>query len=237
MEFEQYFNLGTREVPLLRWLYILCFPLAKLFAWLRLSPFAITTLSNIMIIASLYFLLSDLPWLFALGWLSGLILDICDGMVARINNLSSANGSFYDHFSDQIKIVLICIVLFVKYDGLYIQIVSVLIGVLFLLLGNVNQTIAHRSFRLSSSPRERKESDNNQDQEESRVTFVRGVYASLFLMYGNTMLYFIPVGFGEITASVFTTFFLIILVKSIFMSVYRLIKLNSEFTIHGVKWK
>ena len=104
-DYLKFFNNATKTVPILKFLYIINIPLVKLLIHLKLTPFTISTISNLLAFLALLALFFEYnPIIFSILWIMSLFFDIADGIVARKTSSSSANGSFYDHFSDQIKV-------------------------------------------------------------------------------------------------------------------------------------
>ena len=143
-------NRATREVPLLHLLYLTCIPLSKACVRLRLSPTMISHGSNALAMLAVAALAwSDKPWLFPLLWIAALYLDIADGIVARVTNTATASGSFYDHMSDQVKVILVFLAAGLRYESTNVWILSFLVSAGFLFMNLVNQILALRTLRLS----------------------------------------------------------------------------------------
>ena len=146
--YVEYFNRATKDVPLLYALYFLCIPLAKLLRTLGLSPTWITHLSNLLALAAICALVwASNPWWFPLLWFLALCFDIADGVVARASKSASASGSFYDHISDQVKIIGLFFAVGARYDDPRIWIMAYAINSAFLLAAVVNPAIDWRGRR------------------------------------------------------------------------------------------
>jgi hypothetical protein len=106
IDWSSFYNKATDTVPLLKFLYFISIPVAKILVKTNLTPTHITHMSNLSSLLSLYFLYSSNNLLFFIFQLLALVFDICDGMIARAKKLSTVFGSFYDHFSDFLKVIL-----------------------------------------------------------------------------------------------------------------------------------
>ena len=97
----------------------ICFPISKLFATYKISPNLITVLSFILIIISCSFLLRGNLILFSLTFIFSILLDFCDGQVARILKKSNDTKFDFDHLSDIIKISIIYLTFGILFDEFY----------------------------------------------------------------------------------------------------------------------
>lgn len=92
---KESFNEAGSDIPFLNFLYLLSIPLSIVFIKLKFKPDTITTFSNISAFVSFYFILFENNFLlFSLLWLFALMLDICDGIVARKTKQQTPQGSF-----------------------------------------------------------------------------------------------------------------------------------------------
>ena len=94
----------------------ICFPISKLFATYKISPNLITVLSFILIIISCSFLLRGNLILFSLTFIFSILLDFCDGQVARILKKSNDTKFNFDHLSDIIKVSIIYLTFGILFD-------------------------------------------------------------------------------------------------------------------------
>jgi phosphatidylglycerophosphate synthase len=254
-EYRRNLNVATRQVPLLYALYFLCIPLAKLFVRLGLSPNAITHMSNSLAacsIAALIWIAN--PWVFPILWLAALMFDIADGIVARTTRSASARGSFFDHMSDQVKVIGLFLGAGLRYDTTETWAATYVVCATFLLLGLINQNRAVRALRLaagtaSSTPAASGAANENLGsgwrgtlrtfmRSRPRLrTFVLGVYSSLFLMYGNSMLWVLPLSFGREAAFGSLLFFWLVTLYSLAGSIRATGAINDQLTAARIPWK
>lgn len=76
------------------------------------TPNVITTYSLICGLASVYFLSHGRPWLFAGLYAASYVFDCLDGQYARKYKMTSAFGDLYDHATDIVVYLLICVVVY-----------------------------------------------------------------------------------------------------------------------------
>ena len=85
----------------------LALPISKIFIKFKFSPNFISVLSFILMIISCFFIIEENFMMFLLTFISSIILDFCDGQVARISNKINQSKFNLDHFFDIIKISFI----------------------------------------------------------------------------------------------------------------------------------
>jgi phosphatidylglycerophosphate synthase len=253
----EYFNRATKDVPLLYVLYFMCIPLAKALRFIGATPTQVTHLSNVFALAAVGSLvwISD-PWWFPALWVAALCFDVADGMVARANASSSASGSFYDHVSDQVKIVGLFLAVGLRYDDSAIWVLTYLLNAAFLLSAVINQVIAHRRFRLSVKLSDEivpPEKDNGASYVKLESVadrlrallrrwprtkrLVRGVYLSIFSVYGNSMLLLVPLSFGKNAALLTMLFFSLVMARSLWILFRAVYQVNQQLSRNAVPWK
>lgn len=255
--FIQGFNPATRSVPLLYFLYLSTVPLAKLLIACRIKPNSITTLSNLTAIVGLVFLVQGASaWFFPMAWMLALFLDIADGIVARVTGQSSAQGSFYDHMSDQVKVIALFLCVALRYDEYWVWIVAFAVNGLFMFYAVVNHVCYARTLLLNRATPEvveqpmggQQDSPIRDKTERGSVKlffdrypfakkFVLGVYASLFVMYGNSMLLLLPVSAGQEWAIAAMIFFGLVTFRSLIEVVRNTIKINQTLAKDKISWK
>lgn len=255
--FIQGFNPATRSVPLLYFLYLSTVPLAKLLIVCRIKPNSITTLSNLTAIVALVFLVQGASaWLFPMAWMLALFLDIADGIVARVTGQSSAQGSFYDHMSDQVKVIALFLCVALHYDEYAVWIVAFAVNGLFMFYGVVNQFCSVRTLLLNrvapvavqQPMRSQQDSEISYQTERGSVKlffdrypfakkFALGVYASLFVMYGNCMILLLPVSMGREWAVTSMLLFGMVTFRSLVEVVRNTIKLNKQIAQVKASWR
>jgi phosphatidylglycerophosphate synthase len=104
-------------------MYRLAYPFAVLLNRLRISPDQITTLSllsAIMAFAALA-LHASAAW-FCLFWGLAVLLDFCDGTVARMSSRIATRAFRYDHMSDIFKMGLVVVGVAIRFDAPFLWI-------------------------------------------------------------------------------------------------------------------
>jgi len=124
-------------------MYRSAYPFAVLLKNLRLSPNLITTLAVIFSILAFAALAFDEGWAwFSVFWGVTVLLDFCDGTVARMTNQVSKQAFRYDHMSDLFKIFLLFLGTGVRYDTGLVWMVSITVLFLFMYFMILNHDIA-----------------------------------------------------------------------------------------------
>lgn len=252
-QYRAHLNQATREVPLLYALYVLCIPMSKVLIRFGVSPTVITHFSNLLaIIAVAALVWAPNPWWFPALWTLSLFFDIADGIVARATKRSSAVGSFYDHVSDQVKVILLFFGAGLRYDESLIWILSYFAGTTFLLVAVVNQISAHRAFRVSvhraePAPAPAPAPVDAHGLRQVLRSYLRrhprlrsllwGTYLSIFAMYGNSMLLVLPLSFGREWAVVGSVLFWIVAARSLIVVLRFAHRTNRQLADLGIRWK
>jgi hypothetical protein len=212
------FNPIVESIFLLKIMYIISFPLAKIFARFNINPNTITTISNISIVVALYFLYIENIVSFICFWMLAEIFDICDGTVARLTNKSSESGAFYDHFSDQVKIFLFFIAISLYFDDNLITYISFLSAGIFLLYIDISKRI--EIFKLKY-PQNQKKNKN----ELYKTSILRQIYNHIFLIHGHTMVLIPFMAVSKEFAMYGLVLFLFIAVKNFLGALRQMIRL------------
>ena len=96
------------ENPVIWFFYRVSYPLALLFWRLHIRANFVSGLSVAAAVsAALLLVVSQNIVLFALTWIISILLDFCDGMVARMSGSANTSAFKLDHFLDLIKFSLI----------------------------------------------------------------------------------------------------------------------------------
>lgn len=125
-------------------MYRSAYPFAVLLKNLRLSPNLITTLAVIFSILAFAALAFDEGWAwFSVFWGVTVLLDFCDGTVARMTNQVSKQAFRYDHMSDLFKISLLFLGTGLRYDTGLVWTVSVTVLFLFMYFMILNHDVGY----------------------------------------------------------------------------------------------
>lgn len=211
MELKQFYNKACMECDSLKWLYVISEPLCRLFIFLRVSANMISIGSTVFLVAGVYYLSQGKFWGYCTLLFLSLILDIADGTVARATNTSSRLGAFLDHFFDKVKIFILFSFYIYYFDDIYISLISCLNLGLFFFICILNLEV--ENYRLINTP-SLDDSVETKPQGTTRFSFYRRIYNSLFLMYGNFFLYFLPIGFSKLSTLLFLLVIMLVEIKN-----------------------
>ncbi len=192
-------------------MYRFAFPFSILLSKLRLTPNQITTLSLLFSLFSFVALVLDDGWnWFVLFWSISLLLDFCDGTVARMTNNIGKTAFRYDHNSDLMKIGLIILGAGFRYDNEIVWGVSFSALFLFMYYTILNHELAIQRKKKIQQPSEQ---DYNitvpyvRIRERFRiaawivkykiiVNTIKNTYSAIFTINGHTLLIFLLIPFG-----------------------------------------
>ena len=193
---------AAEEVPLLEVLYRLCLPVAKLFISIGVSANMVTTLSNIFALTAILSLIKlSNHWVFPILWFVSMLLDLCDGMVARLSGSASHTGNFYDKVSDQVKIIGVFLAIGIRYSDMVIWIAIFVVNSVWLLYTSLRMTLQYYQLRLRPEPGSEMPVSSTAGSFISKAgplsKLLWFIYSAIFLTYGNVFLWFLPASFGK----------------------------------------
>ena len=167
---------GVEENAWLFWLYIASYPLARRFVRLKVSANLVTLFSLLTAVASLICLIVKVELAFILLWILSILLDLCDGMVARIDGSASSGKFDVDGFCDLLKILLVVVVGETLLDDKAVSLASTLF------LGSllIHRFINASAFTLSEEP-----ATHVRAEPRKIIIFPRGFRAYLFVPLGT----------------------------------------------------
>lgn len=143
---RKYFTPESKKNFVIFFFSVLSLPLSIFFSKLKISPNQITFSSLCLCVVSFVFLIQNNLFIFCIFFFFSLILDICDGQVARLTNNINNTKLNFDHFSDIFKIFLIFLGLGIFFDDQIIWILTVIIVFLFLFMSLLHESI-HQSLK------------------------------------------------------------------------------------------
>ena len=125
-------------------MYRFAYPFAVLLCKLRWSPNQITTQSLGFSILAFIALIYDEGWVwFSVCWGMTVLLDFCDGTVARMTDSVSKQAFRYDHMSDLFKIFLLFLGTGIRYESNLVWMVSSSVLFIFMYYTLLNHEIRH----------------------------------------------------------------------------------------------
>ena len=112
---REHIKVAPTENLIIWMMYVAAIPIARIALSLKLSPNFLTTLSSGFAISSGMALLVDgLRYAFIPLFISSILLDFADGLVARTSGTIGRTAFRYDHISDLFKVsfVVLCLAIF-----------------------------------------------------------------------------------------------------------------------------
>jgi hypothetical protein len=218
--------------PLMVVMYRLAYPFSFILNRTGISPDQITTLSLLSAIMAFFVLIlhASIIW-FILFWGIAVLLDFCDGTVARMSSRISTRAFCYDHMSDIVKISLVIVGVAIHFDDKTLWVLCST----FLFVHLYSEIVSHDLKNLT----ERWEATNSQllpaDVDSRIVPRVRDrilvvhflvtrlplVYRSLLQIYvimttfnGHTLLLFLALPLGGVWTYATVTYLIVLAVHS-----------------------
>ena len=112
---SEHIKVAPTENLIIWMMYVAAIPIARIALSLKISPNSLTTLSSGFAISSGMALLVDgLRYAFIPLFISSLLLDFADGLVARTSGIIGRTAFRYDHISDLFKVsfTVLCLAIF-----------------------------------------------------------------------------------------------------------------------------
>lgn len=182
-------------------MYRFSYPFSFLLYKLKFTPNQITTCSLVFSMLAAWALAYDSGWIWftAFWWLS-VLLDFCDGTVARMSNSVSKAAFRYDHMSDLFKLSLLFLAVAIRYDDVDVWVISFATTFIFLYFNILNMELAgiyrrkpktvHSELPAGTRSRDRYKLIGWLVRHERLYFFVKSVYAAVVTVTGHTLLLF-----------------------------------------------
>lgn len=203
-QYANHVAIGNNLLLLL--MYKFAYPFAAKLSEAGFSPNQITTMSIILSVAAALSLITDDGWtLFLMFWSGALLLDFCDGTVARKTNTVRKTAFRYDHTSDLIKIFLIILAVGIRYNEQLIWIFSLGASFSFMFFMVVNHDLSTAKSRFFQSEQTTMHNVEIQTNGQSsnirkplriRSKILKAIYAAVMTINGHTLLVFFVFPFG-----------------------------------------
>ena len=131
-------------------LFLISSPLVKIFAALMIKPNAVTAFGFVISLIAVLLLYFNIYLNVALFlWLLSIVLDHCDGALARFTNTVRKHKFRFDHFSDLLKVAFIFAAIAASNNNLEVQLCAIYNVVMFMfrevLVINLNQALKQKS--------------------------------------------------------------------------------------------
>ncbi len=210
---------------LLMLMYRFASPFAVFLHRLGMTPNWITTWSLTFSLLAFIPLAFDEGWgWFAAFWGMSVLLDFCDGTVARMSNSVSKAAFRYDHMSDLFKLSLLFLGVAIRYDEPDIWVLSFSVTFIFLYFNILNMELAgiyRRKAGQSTPAGNAAQTSATRTRDRVRLIawlvkhdrlyrFVKGAYASFITVNGHSLLLFflLPLG-SDVAMAVFAYLILV----------------------------
>lgn len=146
---EQYVNRGAIGGNMLLYaMYRFAYPFAYVLNCVGISPDAITTLSILSAIMAFVVLASGAAYgWFVLLWSLTILLDFCDGTVARMSGRIATRMFRFDHMSDMVKIGLVVLGTAIRFGETPLWVLGLSFVFLYLYSEIVHHDLKHISER------------------------------------------------------------------------------------------
>lgn len=218
--YANYEAIGNNLLLLL--MYRFAYPFAVVLSAIRLGPNQITTLSVLFSLAAALCLAMDDGWLwFCAFWGFALLMDFCDGTVARMTDSVRKIAFRYDHSSDLLKVFLIILAAGIRYDSPAVWPLSLSAIFFFMFFMVLNHDLG--------SVRRRSAVPATHDELHSHSGILaragKALYAALLTINGHTLLVFFLLPFGELWAFLGLGYFLAISTFRAAICIYVMIRL------------
>jgi phosphatidylglycerophosphate synthase len=211
---------------LLAWMYRFAYPFAVMLSAMRLSPNQITTLSIAFTIAAAYILATGGDGrLFVLLWGLALLMDFCDGTVARMTNKVRKTAFRYDHTSDLFKFFLIILAVGLRYDDRVIWLFALSALFLFMFYMVINHDLSSVRRQLTQTVLSAHHQASDLRLAGRGRRFFKALYAALMTINGHTLLLMFVFPFGRSFALVGMGYLASVSLFRVAVSIWALMRL------------
>lgn len=153
-----YANPASKNNFILRFFYILAYPLAVLLGNAKIRPNFITTFSLTLTVISIVFLFLGEKVTFITLWFFSHYLDFVDGTLARLTKKERLSEFKYDHYSDIARLVMTFFAVGIHYDQTFFWALTFSVTSIFLIFtilnhdnGSVTRLINHKAHQKALS--------------------------------------------------------------------------------------
>ena len=194
-------------------LYRISFPLSFFLNYINIKPNTISFISLLFCFFSLFFIINHNSLLFTFFWIMSILLDFCDGTVARLSNIKSNFRFNIDHYLDLLKISLVILFFSIDFNDKLIWLISFL----FILLLFFNEIII---------------SDLTNNSTINLITelkpknniYIKSLYTILFTFNAHTLFIFIIMILKPIFAKFILLYLVFLLLKNFLLNLTKLLK-------------
>ena len=186
---------------LLLFMYRLAHPVAYTLNTLGLRPNHITVISIIAaLVAALALVHRGNEWLFCFFWSLSLLMDFCDGTVARMSNLKPKSAFRFDHNSDLVKISMLMIAVGWREEETIIWLLVCSALFCFLYYSTVSEELRIARMRIPEFTNKNSPEKLDVGSMNGPKFFLRIIYEVTLTINGHTLLIFLlfPLGFNYV---------------------------------------
>lgn len=228
---------------LLLLMYRLAFPFAVILNKVGLSPNQITTQSLVCSVLAFLALVFDPGWVyFVCFWGFTILLDFCDGTVARMANKVSKIALRYDHVSDLFKIFLVILGAALRYDDYWVWALAMCASFFFMYYSVLNHELdsaQKKQARLAVATGD----TETQTQEYVRlsdryriigflikfkplIALLKNLYSALVTINGHTLLLMLLLAVNSVYASLVFSYLILVSLLNIFSRIRQLVNIK-----------
>ncbi|MFT4802826.1 MAG: phosphatidylglycerophosphate synthase [Psychroserpens sp.] len=231
-------NRATEQNLILLGMYRFAYPFSLVLNRLHVTANQITIASIIFAMLAAFFLINSNEngnVYFFVFWFLSLLLDFCDGTVARMSNNTSKTALKFDHLSDLFKIFIVMLGASIHYDQLIVWCVSMSASFLFMYYMVVNHQLSGvRALISKNCMREENVSVVEKVKfyhvkkvikSDVLIKKLKSIYIPCVTINGHTLLIFLFLPWGEKIAISVCLYFSLLSLRGIFHSVLSLLKI------------
>ncbi len=177
-------------------MYGVSYPFAYLLNAIRISPNNITTISIVLTFIACYALITGSVMWYLVFWACAVLLDFCDGTVARMSNTVSKSAFRYDHMSDLLKIAAIFLSVAIYFSESFIWILSFCALFFYLYYTLISHDLDNHS-KIGSNPESEHKPEGGEGGLKNRIKqnpFLYRIAAQIYSIFatinGHTLLLF-----------------------------------------------
>lgn len=233
---DKYVHADINIVQLL--MYRSAYPVAALLNRFDLSPNQITTASLLCSLFAFLALIFDPGWAwFCLFWGLSVLLDFCDGTVARMAGKVSKTAFRYDHMSDLVKISLVILGVGIRYNEILVWVLAFSAAFCFLYADALNRELGVALARQAAAagggaagaagtPRERNSMIARAAKHKLLRLAYRNFRAVFLTVNGHTLLLFFVFPFGREPAIWGFSYLILVELLAVRARIARLVKMR-----------
>ena len=221
---------AVRYNPLLEAMYRFAYPFSLLLNTIGLTPNQITLLSSVFAVLAVWGLIFHQSLiLYSTFWAISLLLDFCDGTVARMSDRVSRTAFRFDHMSDILKVSILLIAFGWNADNAGMWILTSITIVAFLYYSVLSQEL--RWVRNVLEAASSVDSDKNKMSfQKSIPSLYRSVYTGVLTINGHTLLIFFVIPLGEIQGVLGLAYFSLVSIFGVSVRIRALLSLPKPKT-------